>query len=88
MSKSFNFSSEIIFGQLLQTFGNFLRVTLLTSYIILFLVKFEESVRLKVIKLQTVRSHCDAQFGLQKYVCFEALKESEKSRTKVIKVRQ
>ena len=31
VSKIVNFSSEIIFGQLLQTFGDFLLVTLLTE---------------------------------------------------------
>ena len=30
--KIFNFSSEIIYGQLLQTFGNFFLVTLLPNY--------------------------------------------------------
>ena len=31
--KIFNFSSEIIFGQILQTFGDFLEVTLVDRYV-------------------------------------------------------
>ena len=40
MSKSFIFAREIIFGQLLWTFGDFLLVTLVTKQLLLFLARW------------------------------------------------